>query len=322
MNKDQKTVPPAITEDEFYDALDEFWEFVGHDKEFEKADGKERTEYNLGEFFGMVQAKKEEKKTSYTPYVNTDVKKDVEINLAEHIQKFIVECVHDDDEWYIIGYGTVEQDDEKIYYNVEDFIFPLQKRSGAAVDVINEDKALKQQEMSELYQDYDCILLIHSHNSMGVYFSKTDNDDIERFRKFSPTGCALVFAQPSKVRASRKDSQITIGELKVNGEAWIDDEDVDGKIIVNYDSIDLDFSSLDCLIENDNRLGEYKNEVRVREARKELDGVFVSEYDDMLSRRQCEALLWLSNASPEERQNFTLVLEKGEWLDGDKDQPT
>lgn len=92
-------------------------------------------------------------------------------------------------EWAALGWGSVE--DDGLTVRVERLTFPAQDRSAGEVVIAEHD------------QDADLVCVIHSHHSMGAWFSQTDIRELNPLYRAS----IVVADLKSDRKASRTHSQ-------------------------------------------------------------------------------------------------------------------
>lgn len=86
------------------------------------------------------------------------------ITITPEYIAMVAGAVRDNIEWIVLLNGTRSEDGYEV--NVERFSVPEQTRSGAHAD------------MKELDLDDDVVGVMHSHHTMGAFFSKTDEDEL------------------------------------------------------------------------------------------------------------------------------------------------
>ena len=241
------------------------------------------------------------------------VKKETEIYFSDKIQKFILENIYDSDEWYIFAYGKRETNKDMTTFTAIEYSLPLQKRSSSQVEVDQPFKALEHYEMCKKFPDLEYIGLIHSHGSMTAFFSKTDDEDIHDFKELCPDGFSIVFSMPGKKYTKTYDGHLTLSSLRFDVKVWDDKKFVDGETIICHNTVELDYTTCDMLVDNDEEFVQAKVYKRVLKCRKILSDSLESEHIEQLNRRQLEALLWAVGLNETERKNLSFVLKNGDW---------
>ena len=261
--------------------------------------------YDLGNFYRPTI-------TSASTYAIEN--KDAEIYFGDKIQKFILENIHNNLEWYIFGYGKKIVEDDLVTFHVEEYILPLQKRTSGDVKVDDTFKTIQHVEMKEKFPDLEYVGLIHSHHTMSAFFSKTDDEDIEDFKAMCPdAGFSIVFAIPKKKYTKFKDGALTLSSLRFDVKVWVSGKFTKGEMILCHGLVDLDYSTNKMLDDNDEEIVKAEIYKRVLKCRKVLGKYVETPHMDKLNRRQLESLLWATGMTEAERNNLAVVLRTGDW---------
>ena len=252
-----------------------------------------------------------------------EIEGDTEVFISDKIQKFILQNVFNPLEWYIICYGTKDISKKTYTFVLEEFIFPLQERTGASVEIDPVDKTYKHVELLKKHPEYEALAIIHSHNSMSAYFSDTDKEDIEETSKFFNIGVAIVFSYPTIFLKEKSYKHIPkykewdISKLNLDMITWDNDKRVVGKKNLYYytENIITKPTSFPVLEENDKRIVIVLEERERMKLIKEIGKYFHHEKLHYLSLDQLNILEQLLLLAPHEANNLIYIFERGERID-------
>jgi len=259
---------------------------------------------------------------AYPPHKKyEEIKGDTQVFISEKIQKFILENVFNPMEWYIIAYGYKEIKGNVYTFVLEEFIFPLQERTGSSVEIDPVDKTRKHVKILKEYPDYEALAIIHSHNSMKAFFSSIDEDDIDDTSKFFDIGVAIVFAYPTFFSKKKKDYKAmpkfkkwTMDKLDLDMITWHGEKRVVGKKNLYYfdeDEYEIP-QNFPVLEENDKKIAMVLEERERMKLIKEIGKTFYHEKLTYLSIDQLNILEQLILLAPHEANNLIYVFEQGE----------
>lgn len=171
---------------------------------------QDNRQVNLGDYFSELDTVKTKTRTK----TNTTTTKEpapkipyVSVELSDDATTFLYSCIDDAREWIIALMGSYDISDKGINFVVEDFVLPMQVRTGGSVEMIKFDVAEKlyekQQEKPELL--YLGIAHLHPRN-MSAFFSSTDNDEVDSQKAMLPIGFSIVFSPFQKKFISSESS--------------------------------------------------------------------------------------------------------------------